>query len=89
MLVGLGPGQIVSDGDPAPPPKRGDSAQLSADVRRGQTAGCIKMPLGMEGGLGLCDFALHGNPAPPQEKGGHSPAPNFQPTSIMTKRLDG
>ena len=32
-------------------------------------AGWIKMPLGMEVGLGSGDFALHGDPAPPPEKG--------------------
>ena len=39
MEVGLGPGHIVLDGDPAPPPrKRGPSPQFSAQVYCGQTA---------------------------------------------------
>jgi len=50
VKVGLGPGHIVLDGDPAPP--KGYSAQtslqFSARVCCGQTAGWIKMPLGTE-----------------------------------------
>ena len=63
--VGLGPGDIVLDGEPAPSPKRGHSPQFSARARCGQTAGWIKMPLGMEVGLGPDDFVLSGDPAPP------------------------
>jgi len=37
--VGLGLRDIVSDGDPAPPPLKGHSPQFSANVRCGQTAG--------------------------------------------------
>ena len=44
--VGLGPGHIVLDGDPAPPPKKGTAPQFSVHVCCGQTAGWIKMPLG-------------------------------------------
>jgi len=49
----------------------------------------IKMPLGMEIGLGLGlgDFVLDGDPAPPKKKV-QSP-PNFRPMSIVAKRLDG
>ena len=51
--VGLGPSDIVLDGDPAPSPQKGGTApQFSAHVYCGQTAGWIKMPLGME--VGLC-----------------------------------
>jgi len=50
--VGLGPGDIVLDGDPAPPPTEGHSPQFSARVCCGQTAGWTKMPLGREIGLG-------------------------------------
>jgi len=46
MEIELGPGDIVLDGDPAPPPhKKGHSSpQLSAHVDCGQTPGCSKMP---------------------------------------------
>jgi len=37
--VGLSPGHIVLDGDPAPPPKGHSSLQFSAHVYCGQTAG--------------------------------------------------
>jgi len=49
-------GDIVLDGDPAPPPLKGHSPQFLANVRCGQTAGWTKIPLGMEIGLGLGDF---------------------------------
>jgi len=38
----------------------------------GQTAGCIRMPLGTEVGLSPGDFVLAGDPAPPKKEG-HSP----------------
>ena len=53
----------------------------------GQTAGWIKMPLGVEVGLGPCHIVLDGNPAP--RKGAQHPPPNFRPMSIVAKRLDG
>jgi len=37
MEVGLGPGHIVLDGDPAPPPKKDTDPQFSAHVYCGQT----------------------------------------------------
>jgi len=36
-------------------------------------AGCIKMSLGMEVGLGPGDFVLDGDPALPSQKGGGAP----------------
>jgi len=73
MEVGLGPGHIVLDGDPAPLlTKRGQSPQFSAHFYCGQTTGCIKMPLGMEVGLSPVNFVLDGDPAPRPLKG-HSP----------------
>ena len=66
--IGLGPGHIVLDGDPAPP-KWGIAPQLSAHVLCGQMAGWIKMSLGMEVSLGPGDFVLDGDPALPAEKG--------------------
>ena len=66
--VGLGPGHIVLDGYPVPPPpKRGTAApQFSAHVCCGQSAGGIKMPLGMDVGLCPGHIALDGDPASPK-----------------------
>jgi len=45
----------------------------------GQTAGWIKMKLGMEAGLGPGHIVLDGHPAPPQ---GAQPPPNFGPCPL-------
>jgi len=47
-------------------PKKGAEPppQFSAHFYCGQTAACIKMPLGMEVGLSSGDFVLDGGPAP-------------------------
>jgi len=83
--VGLGSGHIVLDGEPAPPPKKGDTAsQFSAHACCGKTAGWIKMPLGMEIGLGPGNIVLDGDPASPKGIQPH----NFRPMSIVAKRLD-
>jgi len=68
MEVGLRPGNIVLDGDPAPPSQKGRHSlplQFSAHVCD-QTAGWIKMPLGTKVGLGPGHIVLHGDPAYPQ-----------------------
>ena len=77
--VGLGPGYIVLDWDPAPLPTKGGGApsQFSAHFYCAQTAGCIKMLLCMEVGLSPGDFVLDGDPAP-LPKRGRSPLPNFK-----------
>jgi len=63
--VGLSPGDIVLDGDPAPPLLKGHSpSQFSTHVYCGQTTGWFKMPLGTEVGLGPGDIVLGGDPAP-------------------------
>jgi len=79
VMVGLGPGNIVLDADPAPP-RSGTAPPNSAHVCCGQNAGWIKMPLGTKVGLGPGRIVLHGDPAPPPKKG---TAPNFQPMSIL------
>jgi len=43
MQVGLGPGHIVLDGDPASPPQRGTVSQFSAHISCGQTAEWIEI----------------------------------------------
>jgi len=124
MQVGLGPGHIVLDGDPATAPPKGHSLanfwpisvvakwldrprpsrlcvrsepscpipkkgtepppQFSAHVLCGQTAGCIKMALGMEVGFGPGHVVLDGDQLPCTKKG-QSPLQNFPPISIVAK----
>jgi len=78
--VGLDPSENVLNGDPAPPPPKGNGPQFSAHVHCGQTAGWIKMKLGMEVGLSPGDIVLDGDPALPPLKG-HSP-PIFRPCPL-------
>ena len=61
MKVGLGPGQIVLDVDPARIPKKGQSPAIFSPFNCGQMAGCIKMLLSMEIGLSPGDFVLDGD----------------------------
>jgi len=69
--VGLSPGDFVLDEDPAPSPKRGRSPTLQflAHFCCGQTAGCIKMKIGMDVGLRSGHFVLDGDHPPPQQGG--------------------
>jgi len=66
-------------GTQLPSPKRGQSPQFSAHCYCGQTAGCIKIPLGMELGLNPGDFVLDGDPALPSPKRGGAQPPIFGP----------
>ena len=72
--LNLGPGHTVLDGDPAiSSPKSGQGPQFSAHVYCGQTAGWIKVALGMEVGLCPGHIVLDGDPAPPPQKGTQPP----------------
>jgi len=60
------------------PPQKGTKhppPQLSAHLYCGQTAGCIKMPLGTEVGLGLRNIVFDVDPAIPRKKGHTHPHP--------------
>jgi len=87
--VGLSPDDFVTWG-PSPPPQKWGAAppQFSAHFYCGQTAGCIKMPLGMKVGLGPDDSVIDGNPAPLPKKGAE-PLPQFSTHTIVAKRLGG
>jgi len=63
---------FVLDADPVLPPHQrgGAPSQFSAHFYCAQTAGCIKMPLGMEVGLSPGEFVLDGDPAPSPKRGG-------------------
>ena len=62
-------------GTQLPSPKRGHSPQFSVHFYCGQTAAWIKMPLGMEVGLGPRHIVLDRDPAPPPKKWAHGTAP--------------
>ena len=75
-VVGLGPGHIALDGDPALR-RKWDTAsplQFSAHVSCAQMAGWIKKPLGTEVGLGPGHIVLDGDPVP-SPKRGRGPSP--------------
>ena len=75
MEVGLSPGHIVLDGDPAPPPQKGGGApEFSAHVYCGPTAGWIQMALGTDVGLGPGHIVLDGDPAPLPKKAAQPPS---------------
>jgi len=82
--VDPGPGDIVLDGDPAPPKKEHISPHFAAHVYCGQTVGWIRMLLGMAVGLSPGHTVLDEDSAPPR-KGAQQP-PTFWATSIVTKR---
>jgi len=74
----LSAGDFVLDGEPVIPPRQGGGApppKFSAHVYCGHTAGWIKMSLGMEVGLGLCDATLCSmwTQLPPEKKGTPTP----------------
>ena len=74
MEVGLSSGDFVLDGDPAPPPLKGDGApKFSAHGYCGQMAGCIKTPLGTEVGLDAGHIVLDGDPVRTQPPTAASP----------------
>ena len=81
LCVRFGPSPLSKKGAEPPPSK------FSADVYCGQTAGWIKITLGMEVGLCPGDFLLGGNPAPLRKKAAASLL-NFRPIFIVVKRLD-
>jgi len=70
--LGLGLGNILLDGDPAPTPKKRHSPQFLTHVRCGQMAQLIKMQLAMETGLRTSDFVLDKDPVP-LKKGAQPP----------------
>jgi len=77
MEVGLGPCDIVSDKDPAPPPPAKKGRSTAAPNFRtmycGQTPGWIKITLGTEVGLGPGDIVLDEDQALRLKKGAQPP----------------
>jgi len=58
--VNVGPGDVVLDGVAAPP-EIGTDPQFSVHVYCGQTAVCIRIPLGTQVGLSVDDIVLEGD----------------------------
>jgi len=56
-------------GTQLPSTKRAEPLQFSTHICCGRTAGWIKMPLGMEVGLGPGDFVIERDPAPARQQG--------------------
>ena len=85
MEVGLSPGDIVLDGEPAPSEKKGTApTQFLAHVYCGQTARWLKMPLGTKVDLSPGHIALDGEWTqlpPPCERG--TASPSFRTMSIV------
>ena len=75
---------------PAAPQKGGGTQQPSTFWPRYciQTAGWMKMPLGVEVGLGPDHIVLGGDPAPPFPRQKQD-TPNFSRMSVVDKRLYG
>jgi len=72
--VGLGLGDFVLDGDPAPPSEKMHTpANFSAHDYCGQTAGWMKTPGGIDVDLGPDHIVLDGDPAPLLAKGALQP----------------
>jgi len=76
MEVGLGPGHMVLDWDPANQRDTASNFYFWPMSAVGQAAGWIKMPLGTEEDLGP-GHVLDGNPAIPHEKGTAARSPLF------------
>jgi len=70
---------------PSSPSSKGTQPPILAHISCGQMAGWIKLPLGMEVGLGPGVFVLCGDPAPLPKRGR---PPNFRPISVVVKRLN-
>jgi len=88
MKVGLGPGDFVLDGDPAPPsPKGGRGPNIFGP--------CLLQPNGWVDEAGTWHggrpqprrLCVRWGPSPLPPKWGQSPLPNFRPISIVAKRL--
>jgi len=87
--VGLCPGHIVLDGDPARPPPKRHSPQFSAHICRRKMAGWIKMPLGREADLCPSNIVLDEELRTQLPSKKRRRSPNFRSVSIVAKRLDG
>jgi len=84
--VGLCPGDIVSHGNPDPPPKKGHSPPIFCPCLFGETTRWIKMTLAKEVYAPALPTVLDWGASSSSQR---STAPNFLPMSVVAKRLDG
>ena len=82
--VGLAPGDIVLDGDPAPP-KRGTAALPHFSAVLWPNGWVDQDPTWYEGRPRPGNIVFDADPAPPPR----GRARNFRPMSVVAKRLDG
>jgi len=85
MEVGLGPGDFVFDGDPAPPSQKGRAqppSQFLDHVYCGQTAGWMKMPFGTEVDLDS-GHTVHVRRGPSSPVKRAQQPPSFRPMSVV------
>ena len=76
MELGIDPGDFVLDGDPvAPSTEGGRTPRFSAHVYCDQTAGWMKLVLGILVGLSTGEFVLNADTAPSPK--GTEPPPQF------------
>jgi len=84
MQLGLVPGHIVLDGDPAPLSQRGTVPQFL------EANGCIDQDATWYGGIGIGQATfIRWGPSSPSPKKGAEPPRNFRSMFIVAKRLDG
>jgi len=89
MEVGLGPGHIVLDGDPAPPPPKGNSPPIFGPYPL-RPNGCMDQDVTWYGGgpRPRRHCVRWGSTQLPLPKKGAEPLQNFRPMSIVAKRLN-
>ena len=84
MQVGLGPGHIVLDGDPAPPPPKRAQPPIFGPY---PLRPCINQDATWYGGRPLPRrLCVRWGPCCPSAKKGRSPPPNFRPMFIVSCR---
>jgi len=87
--VGLGPGDILLDGDPAAYRQNGAQPPIFRPCRLWRMARGVKMPLGTEVGLGPGDIVLDGDPVPlPQKVAQQLQSPIFG-QCLLWQAVDG
>ena len=83
MEVGLSTGDIVLHGNPAPSPKGGGAPNFPASSFVAQMHGCTDQDTTWYGSRPRPRrHCVRRGPAPPPEKRGRAPIPNFRPMSI-------